>query len=285
MNGFVNVIKSVGATASDVVVCLKHILGERKIGHLGTLDPGASGVLPVAVGQATKLFDYLTDKVKKYRAFFTFGKTTDTLDSYGAVTAKSNVIPTKERLEAVLSGFTGEFDQIPPKYSAKSVGGVRAYKLARNGVEVELKPRRVNIYDIQLISQISEDTFVLDITCGGGTYIRSIARDIAYELGTVAYMSGLIRLQSGAFDITTAYTLEEIKELKEQCLLNALYPLADVAECRLDDNLYEYLDNGRALKCPFDEGYRKIYCQGVFFGLGKNVDGRLKIAYYLKGAC
>lgn len=283
MNGFVNVLKPVGATASDVVVCLKHTLGERKVGHLGTLDPGASGVLPVAVGQATKLFDFLTNKVKRYRAFFTFGKTTDTLDSYGVITEVSDILPTSVELSAVLKGFVGEFDQMPPVYSAKSVGGVRAYKLARNGVEVELRPRKIVIYDIRLISQKSADTFVVDITCGGGTYIRSIARDVAQKLDTVGYMSGLIRMQSGCFDIRDAYTLDEIRELKERCLLDIMYPLQDVEEYRFDGKLYEDIDFGRKVVCPF-EGIRKIYCKDVFFGLGQNVDGYLKITYYLKNA-
>lgn len=284
MNGFVNVIKPVGATASDVVVCLKHILGERKVGHLGTLDPGASGVLPIAVGQGTKLFDFLTDKVKKYRAFFTFGKTTDTLDSYGKVTYSSDVIPTKQQLQAVLNRFKGDFDQFPPVYSAKSIGGVRAYKLARNGVEVQLKSRKITIYEISLVAQKSADTFVVDIICGAGTYIRSIARDIATELNTVAYMSGLIRLKSGAFDIGNAYTLDEIRANPDKCLLDIMYPLCDVPEYIFDDGYFSDIDFGRAVACPFDEGYRKIYCKGIFFGLGKNVDGRLKIVYYLKNA-
>ena len=283
MNGFINVLKPVGATASDVVVCIKHIFHE-KVGHLGTLDPGASGVLPVAVGQGTKLFDFLTDKVKKYRAFFTFGKTTDTLDSYGQITETCNKLPTCMQLKAVLNDFVGDFDQLPPVYSAKSIGGVRAYKLARSGAEVKLQPRKVTIYDIELISQKSDDTFVLDITCGGGTYIRSIARDIAASLNTLAYMSGLIRLQSGCFDIDTAYTLDEIRVLKEQCLLDLLYPLEDVDECVFPDDLFADIDFGRKVVCPFEAGYRKIYCNGVFFGLGTNVDGFLKIAYYMKNA-
>ena len=192
MNGFINVIKPVGATASDVVVKLKFLLQEKKIGHLGTLDPGASGVLPIAVGQATRLFDFLTDKVKYYRAFFTFGKTTDTLDAYGVLTESSDVIPDENAIKGVLTGFVGEFDQIPPVYSAKSVGGVRSYKLARSGAEVELKPKRVSIYEIRLISQKSDDTFVVDIKCSAGTYIRSLARDIAQACGTVGYMGDLI---------------------------------------------------------------------------------------------
>lgn len=282
MNGFVNVLKPVGATASDVVLCLKHIFGERKIGHLGTLDPGASGVLPVAIGKGAKLFDYLTDKIKKYRAFFTFGKTTDTLDSYGTITDTCDVIPTKEQILAVLEQFRGELDQIPPVYSAKSVDGVRAYKLARNGVSVELKPRKIVIYNIELIEQKTPDTFVIDITCGGGTYIRSIARDVATKLNSVGYMSGLIRLQSGCFDIADAYTLDEIRLLREHCVLNIMYPLSDIAEYHFSDDLYADIDYGRAVRCPFNDGFRKIYCKGVFFGLGQNVDGKLKIKYYLK---
>jgi len=282
MNGFINVLKPVGATASDVTVCLKHILGERKVGHLGTLDPGASGVLPIAIGQATKLFDFLTNKVKRYRAFFTFGKTTDTLDSYGKVTATINTLPSKSQIQAVLNGFTGEFDQIPPMYSAKSVDGVRAYTLARNGIEVQLKPRRITIYDMRLVAQKSADTFVIDIACSGGTYIRSIVRDIAEQLRTVGYMSALIRLSSGCFDIGNAFTLDEIRENKEQCLLDVMYPLRDVEEYCFDDNLFDDIDCGRKVKCPFDDGYRKIYCKNVFFGLGRNVGGNLKIDYYLK---
>lgn len=284
MNGFVNVLKPVGATASDVVVCLKHVLGERKVGHLGTLDPGASGVLPVAVGLGTKLFDFLTNKVKKYRAFFTFGKTTDTLDSYGEITDTSDVLPTSAQVKAVLKGFVGEFDQVPPIYSAKSVGGVRAYKLARNGEEVELKPRKIIIYDIRLIAQKNADTYVVDITCGGGTYIRSIARDVANELNTVGFMSGLIRLQSGCFSIEHAYTLDEIRRLKDKCLLDVMYPLQDVEEFGFPDEMFDDIDHGRKVACPFNGGYRRVYCKGVFFGLGENVNGQLKLSYYLKNA-
>ena len=281
MNGFVNVLKPVGATASDVVVCVKRIFGE-KAGHLGTLDPGAAGVLPVAVGQATKLFDFLTNKTKYYRAFFTFGKTTDTLDSYGTVTDTSDVLPDAEALLSALKAFTGELEQIPPIYSAKSVNGVRAYKLARSGMEVELKPRSVTVYDIKLVSRLTRDTFTVDIRCSGGTYIRSLARDIAAACGTVGYMSGLIRLQSGCFGIENAYTLDEIRERKQECLTDIMYPLADVDECVFPDGQYENIDFGRKVKCPFNGGYRKIYCKNVFFGLGVNEGGYLKIKYYLK---
>ena len=284
MNGFINVLKPVGATASDVVVCLKHVLHEKKIGHLGTLDPGASGVLPVAVGLGTRLFNYLTNKVKYYRAFFTFGKTTDTLDSYGEVTETCDWIPTDEQIKNVLQSFKGELQQIPPAYSAISVGGVRAYKLARSGETVELRPRGVTVYDVKLVRQHSADTFVVDIWCSGGTYIRSLARDIASACGTVGYMSGLIRLKSGCFEIENAYTLDQIRELKEKCLLDIMYPLEDVETLVLDDSLFGDVEHGRKVRVEPFVGYRKIYCKGVFYGLGKCENGYLNLEYYLKSA-
>lgn len=282
MNGFINVLKPVGATASDVVVCIKHVLHEKKVGHLGTLDPGASGVLPVAVGLGTRLFNYLTNRVKYYRAFFTFGKTTDTLDSYGIVTETNDILPTEEQIRNVLPSFVGQLQQIPPVYSAISVGGVRAYKLARNGEEVELKPREVTVYSIDLVRAVSADTFVVDIKCSGGTYIRSLARDIASALGTVGYMSGLIRLQSGCFDIDNAWTLDEVRQLKEQCLVDVLYPLQDAENYVVDGRYYQDLDHGRKVRCDNFDGYKKIYCKDTFFGLGKSVNGYLSLEYYLK---
>lgn len=282
MNGFINVLKPVGATASDVVVCVKHILKEKKVGHLGTLDPGASGVLPIAVGQATKLFNFLTDKVKYYRAFFTFGVTTDTLDSYGVKVSENQKVPTKTEILSVLDNLRGEITQIPPAYSAISVGGVKAYALARQGVDVTLKSRKVTVYDISLVSQADEKTFVFDIKCSAGTYIRTIAQDLAKLCGTVAYMSALIRLQSGCFSIENAYTLDEIREIKSQCLLDVMFPLSDVKEYVFSEKYFDDIDYGRKVNCPFADGYRKIVCKGVFFGLGKNVDGKLKIEYYLK---
>ncbi len=280
MNGFVNVLKPVGATASDVVVCLKGVLGE-KVGHLGTLDPGAAGVLPVAVGKATRLFNFLTDKVKVYRAHFTFGKTTDTLDSYGVVTG-NGTIPSEKAVKEVLKKLNGTLDQLPPAYSAISVGGVKAYKLARNGVDVQLKTRKVTVFDFKFIRRQSEDTFVFDITCSAGTYIRSLARDLAELLGTVGYMSCLIRLQSGCFLLENAYTMDEIREKKQDCVLPVDFALADLERCDVATEFFDDLDNGRKVVCPFEGGYKKIYCNGVFFGLGTNRNGVLDLQYYMK---
>lgn len=280
MDGFVNILKPVGATASDVAVCVRHVLHE-KCGHLGTLDPGASGVLPVAVGRATRLFDFLTDKTKYYRAYFTFGKTTDTLDSYGKICGEGN-LPSKEQILGALPLLTGNISQMPPSFSAISVGGVRAYKLARNGEEVTLQPREVYVSEFSLLRQYDDSTFVFDIRCSAGTYIRSLARDLATACGTVAYMSCLIRLSSGCFDITNSFTLDEFREKKEACVVDLMYPLRDVEECILPDRLFSDLSCGRKISCPFEKGYRKIYCKGVFFGLARNDNGRLDLKYYLK---
>lgn len=283
MNGFINVLKPVGATASDVVVRIKHILHE-KAGHLGTLDPGASGVLPVAVGLGTRLFNLLTDKVKYYRAFFTFGKTTDTLDSYGTVTEKRDLLPSEETLRKVLRAFEGQLQQLPPAYSAISVGGVRSYKLARQGEAVQLSARCVTVYEIGLVSQVKKDTFVVDIKCSAGTYIRSLARDVAEACGTVGYMSGLIRLASGCFDISEAYTLDEISEKREKCLLELTYPLYDLSELSVDDKFYEDLQYGRPVFVEKFDGLRKVFCKGTFWGVGSAANGKLKLDYYLKNA-
>lgn len=280
MDGFVNVLKPVGATASDVVVCLKHIFHE-KAGHLGTLDPGAAGVLPVALGRGTKLFNFLTDKVKFYRAYFTFGKTTDTLDSYGTVCGLG-IVPDEAQIMAALPKLVGQISQIPPSYSAISVGGVKAYKLARGGDDVKLPSRDVTVFEFSLLHQHSQNTFVFDIKCSAGTYIRALARDLAALCGTVGYMSCLIRLQSGCFDIENAFTLDEVREQKEKCVLGLTYPLQDVEVCVLPDNLYDRLNNGRKITCPFETGYRKIYCKNQFFGLAKNDNGTLNLQYYLK---
>lgn len=281
LNGFVNVLKPAGATASDIVVKLRKVLSEKKIGHLGTLDPGAVGVLPIAVGQGTKLFNFLTNKQKVYRATFTFGITTDTLDSYGTVVAKSD-IPPFEIIVDVMQNFVGEIEQIPPMYSAISVGGVRAYDLARQGVEVPLKARKVTVLSIDNIVKLSDNTIMLDITCSGGTYIRSLCRDIAAAVNSVAYMSSLIRLASGNFAISNALTYEQVEEQRENAVLDILYPISDLPTFVVDDSKYKQLDCGIKIKCDAF-GYSKIYCKDEFFGVGYS-DGQLQLEYYLKNA-
>jgi tRNA pseudouridine55 synthase len=281
MNGFVNILKPPGPTASDVVVKVRRILG-CKVGHLGTLDPGAAGVLPVAVGKGTKLFDFLVFKKKKYRATFTFGITTDTLDSYGKITGQAHKIPEYAEVLNVAQKLTGKISQMPPQYSAKSVGGVRAYDLARKGIEVELKPREVEIYSIDRVIFKYPDTYSLDILCSGGTYIRSIARDMAEETGTVGYMSSLIRLSTGAFDIKNAVTLEEFEASPSSYLLPLDFPLGELDALNLSQSEHFRLTNGaKVIFKPFN-GIKRAYYQDALIGLVLNKDGFLKMEYNLQ---
>ena len=226
ISGFINVNKQAGVTSGRVVNRVKGIMRSQgieitKIGHLGTLDPDGEGVLPIAIGRATRLFDLLTNKTKVYYTIFRFGETSDTLDASGTITDKSDKIPTKEEILSIIPSLIGEIAQIPPSYSAKVINGERAYKLARKGETPELKAKLITIDSIELIEQLNDREFAFRVTCGGGTYIRSIARDMASALDTVGLMSYIKREQSGAFDLKTAYTLDELQE----DLLSKVLPL------------------------------------------------------------
>lgn len=205
--GFLNVDKPSGMTSSAVVNRIKRLTG-LPCGHMGTLDPLASGVLPVGIGNATRLFEYFLNKQKEYIAEFTFGADSDTLDSTGEL-VRGGRIPTAEEIERILPDFEGEIMQVPPKYSAKNVGGRRGYDLARAGIEFELEPKKVRIDEVALLGG-EGDVFRFRIRCGGGTYIRSLARDIAGKLGTKAVMSGLRRTKSGYFKIEEAVPFDAL---------------------------------------------------------------------------
>ncbi|MDR1940464.1 MAG: tRNA pseudouridine(55) synthase TruB [Clostridiales bacterium] len=218
MDGFININKPAGMTSNDVVVRvrrrLREISGDKKIkvGHLGTLDPAAEGVLVVAFGRATKLFDAFLDKKKRYAAEFTFGAETDTLDRDGKILSEGGAIPGIDALREAAKKLTGEVWQTPPLYSAKSVNGKKAYDMARRGEAFELPPKRVVINDIEILS-IEGDKAVVIVDCLGGVYIRSIARDLAALCGTTAYMSALRRLEAGVFKLSESITLDAFMSL------------------------------------------------------------------------
>lgn len=288
MDGFLNVLKPSGPTASDVVVKLKKIFSQKKVGHLGTLDPGASGVLPIALGKATRLFDLLTFKTKKYRVYFTFGTTTNTLDSYGIKTCEKSFTFSDDDLKNAIKTFIGKIQQIPPSYSAISINGIRAYDLARQGRYVDLPERSVEIFAFEIIDKISDDTWCFDITCSGGTYMRSIARDLAEKLNTVAYMSCLIRIFSGQFDLSTAKTIEEIERAPLESLLDVRYPLAKYPDLSVPEKYHKSLYNGVKLSGLrnltnniSDIDYYNVYCAGEYFGLGSFENENLVIKYRL----
>ncbi|AFQ45501.1 tRNA pseudouridine(55) synthase TruB [Desulfosporosinus meridiei] len=214
MEGIINVLKPPGMTSSDVVVWIRRSLKMKKVGHTGTLDPGVAGVLPICVGKATRLAEYITDQGKKYIAEVKFGITTDTQDAYGKVIQETLPSLDKADLERILPDFTGKISQLPPLFSAVRKEGKHLYEYARKGIPIEITPREVIIYKLNL-EQWYQGEFpkaVLNIECSKGTYIRTICHDLGQTLGCGAHMSYLVRVRSGSFKIQESWTLEEIEE-------------------------------------------------------------------------
>ena len=214
MTGILNVYKPKGITSHDVVSFVRRQLKMKRVGHTGTLDPLATGVLPVLIGNATKLSDIIMADEKKYKARVTLGITTDTDDSTGEIIQKKDVSVTEKELNDVIKTYIGEIEQIPPMYSAIKVDGQKLYKLARKGIEIERKSRNVTIYDIK-ISDFDGVNFDMEVHCSKGTYIRALCRDIGNALGTGAVMSELERTMSGVFTKENSYTFEDIESAVE----------------------------------------------------------------------
>lgn len=211
MIGVLVVDKPRGLTSSDVVVKVKKLLNDKKVGHMGTLDPLAEGVLPLGIGRATKLFDLYLKKTKEYVATFAFGSETDTLDLESEVVATSDVIPTKQQLqEAIKQNFLGKIMQLPPKYSSKKISGKRACDIIRHGGEVELEPCDVEIYSFDILDEVERGVFRFKILCSAGTYIRSLARDLACAVGSVATMTKLVRTKSGPFLLENSVKFDKL---------------------------------------------------------------------------
>jgi len=209
ISGILNIDKPAGMTSHDVVAAVRQITGEKRVGHAGTLDPMATGVLLICLGQATRVMEYLMDAPKRYRARIVLGIATDTYDAEGDATHRTpNVAFTHAQIEDVLSSFVGRIEQVPPDYSAIKYRGVPLYKLARRGIVVERKPRLVEIYDIKLIDW-SSPSLTIEVECSKGTYIRSLAHDLGEKLGCGAHLRELVRLASGRFTLEDALTLEE----------------------------------------------------------------------------
>ena len=218
VNGIINVYKEKGYTSFDVVAKMRGIFGQKKIGHTGTLDPDAQGVLPVCLGKATKVCDLLTDKDKVYKATMLLGIQTDTLDISGKVCNKAMVNVTEQQVRDVISTFVGTIEQVPPMYSALKVNGKKLYELAREGKTIERKARKVSIYDIP-IDEIHLPEVVMIVSCSKGTYIRSLCDDIGTKLGCYGCMKELLRTKVACFDIEDAYKISEIEKLKESIVL------------------------------------------------------------------
>lgn len=216
IHGILNVYKEKGYTSHDVVARLRRIVGQKKIGHTGTLDPEAEGVLPVCLGKATKLCDLLTDKDKTYEAVLLLGISTDTQDTTGKILEEKNTADLREEAvrEVVLS-FEGEYDQIPPMFSALKVGGKKLYELARDGKEVERKPRHVQIYRIRIL-QIDLPRVRMEVTCSKGTYIRTLCHDIGEKLGCGGCMESLLRTRVERFGVAESLRISEVEQLMDE---------------------------------------------------------------------
>lgn len=215
VNGIINVYKEAGFTSHDVVARLRGIMKQKKIGHTGTLDPDATGVLPVCLGNATKLCDMLTDKSKEYEACMLLGVTTDTQDMSGQIITEKQVACTEEEAREAVLSFVGGYDQIPPMYSAIKVNGKKLYELARKGIEVERQPRRVEIPAIDILEcKLPEIRF--RVSCSKGTYIRSLCADIGDKLGCGAAMKSLVRTRVGVFVIEEAWKLADVEKMVEE---------------------------------------------------------------------
>ena len=208
--GLIIVDKPVGPTSHQVVSIVRRGTGVRKVGHAGTLDPRASGVLVLCIGAATRLSEYLSTASKRYQAVIRFGSSTQTYDSEGEILEQTGDSPSRKAIEDVLPAFRGEIHQVPPPFSAIKVQGAKAYELARKGEEVELEPRQVTIYDLKLLSYKHPD-LSLEIECSAGTYIRSLAHDLGEQLSTGAHLAELRRIKSGPFTIKDAVPLPKLE--------------------------------------------------------------------------
>lgn len=240
-NGIINIYKEKGYTSHDVVAKLRGILKTRKIGHTGTLDPDAEGVLPVCVGKATKLCEFLLEKSKVYETTFVLGKITDTQDITGHVLEEKEVNVSEETILEVIDSFKGGYDQIPPMYSALKVNGKKLYELAREGKEVERKARKVILDNIE-VTNISEDNkhITMRVYCSKGTYIRTLCHDIGEKLGCGACMEELLRIQVDKYMLQDALKLSEVEELvKRQDIASKFVLVEDILSCYPKVNIKE----------------------------------------------
>lgn len=263
MIGFYNVLKPTGVSSGFVVNKIKRLTHE-KVGHLGTLDPSASGVLSVAVGKATKFFDFFLGKDKEYVALAKFGFLTDTLDSDGKILKQDDKDVSLDEIEKVIPELVGEVDQVPPIFSSKNVDGRRAYDLARNGEDVFLEPKKVQIYSIKVQKTQQNNLFRLKIHCSAGTYVRSIVRDIAEKIGTVATTVCIIRTRTGKFQIEDSVTLSEIQENPEKHLI-PISEIIDFEKIDLEEKMAKDLFSGKEIFLDREDGeYLSFYLGDEF---------------------
>jgi tRNA pseudouridine55 synthase len=254
VHGWVVLDKPLEMGSTKAVSVVRRLMNAQKAGHAGTLDPLATGILPIALGEATKTVPFLMDADKSYSFEIAFGRSTDTLDAEGAIIAESDSRPTEQQIKTIIPRFIGQIDQIPPKYSAIKIDGQRAYNLARAGADIEMKTRSVRVDKLQLV-QFAQDRATFTVNCGKGTYVRSLARDICTALKVEGHVSLLRRTRVGPFDLSRSLTLDALQELcdgarAEGALLPLSTALDDIPVLAVTETQVTDLKQGRAIAAP-----------------------------------
>lgn len=264
LNGFLNIKKEKGFTSHDVVAIVRRTLHIKKVGHTGTLDPDAEGVLPICVGKATKLSDLVMNGNKTYVATLKLGATTTTEDSSGEVLETKPVDFDENKIKEAILNFIGDIEQIPPMYSAIKVGGKKLYELAREGKEIERKSRKVTIEDIKILKFLPPDAVEIEVKCSKGTYIRTLCSDIGKYLGCGGHMATLVRTGTGNFSINDGITLGELKEFAENNKLNEVFiPMESIfsnySKITVKESFTNLLYNGAKLHIRAVENFNSEY--------------------------
>ena len=252
INGWIIIDKPAGITSTGVVSKIKRAFNAKKVGHAGTLDPDATGVLPIALGEATKTIPHIMDEIKSYHFCVKFGEATDTDDAAGEIINTSNNRPKDDKISALLPKYTGFIEQTPPNYSAIKVNGVRAYDLARSGKHLKLRARSLFVKELKFLERVDEDHALLQLTCGKGGYVRSIARDLGKELKCFAHVKWLKRIWSGPFELENSISLQKLDEKRELSYLKQLLQPIEVGlqnlpfvTCKTKD--VDHIANGRSI--------------------------------------
>lgn len=296
MDGVINIYKEKGFTSHDVVAVVRKTINKKKVGHTGTLDPDAEGVLPICLGKGTKLADYIMADKKGYRAEVTLGVTTTTEDSSGEVLEVKTVDFNEEKIKEVVYSFIGEYEQVPPMYSAIKVNGKKLYELAREGKEIERKSRKIKIYDIKILEFLPPNKIVIDVICSKGTYIRTLCSDIGKKLGCGGNMSYLLRTMSGRFNIDTAIKLDELKTIVEKGNIDDILITIDDVLCnykkvKISPKATKLLHNGGKIYEYFFDGKYDIKkgeevlvydAEGIFIGIFQYNYDKSKEMYCVK---
>ena len=281
MNGIILVDKPQDWTSHDVVAKLRGVLHERRIGHSGTLDPLATGLLVVFVGRATRAVEFAEADSKEYLAGLRLGVSTDTQDITGNVIAKCNALPDEAAVRETLCRFIGDIEQIPPMYSAIKIGGKKLYELARRGESVERTPRKITVSSIDIVDKDGTD-YILNISCSKGTYVRTLCNDIGDALGCGACMSSLRRTRAGSFSVDEAHSLEDIEAAAlEDRLSDIILPVdalfAPFPKLTVSESAAKRLKNGNVIKVSAEDGDYRVYSDSEeFLLLGRVEDGKLK---------